>query len=351
MLGANRLIGSYGIVLVDRNGQLVISTRRGPGEPLPKRSFLDTQDKVFATGQPQVSGLIGTAAAENFIVSAEVPVRVGGDVRYVLAAGLSPKYFAEVMKKLVPPEWIGSIVDQQRDSHLPRSGLGVVGRPIVPILLAHVGQSAGRWIDDRIPQRRQGLHVLRAFNPSWLDGFPGDAPGNIELGHPAECCDFSDRGGGSLSSSACSWLGSCRFGFWARSNTLQHNVAALGRGEDLEQSPPRGLSEVADMERVLAGVSEDIAAARERVERERILLKATVQAMPVGVLIVGPDGSVLLVNRKALVIWSASRSRNSKDFTKVTRLRLDGSRYPPAHGRSPARCAMERSPKMKRPST
>jgi len=113
-------------------------------------------------------------------------------------------------------------------------------------------------------------------------------------------------------------------------NTLQRNVVALGRGDTLEQSPPRGLREVADMERVLAGVSEDITVARERVERERILLKATVQAMPVGVLIVGPDGTVLLVNRKALVIWSAEQVRKFEDFTKVTRLRLDGSRYPPA---------------------
>jgi two-component sensor histidine kinase len=113
-------------------------------------------------------------------------------------------------------------------------------------------------------------------------------------------------------------------------NTLQRNVAALGRGEDLQQTQPRGLREVADMESVLTGVSSDITAARERVERERILLKATVQAMPVGVLIVAPDGSVLLVNRKALKIWSAEQVQTFKDFTRVTRLRLDGTRYPPA---------------------
>jgi len=113
-------------------------------------------------------------------------------------------------------------------------------------------------------------------------------------------------------------------------HALQRNVAALGRGEDLQRTRPRGLREVADMESVLLGVSRDIASARERVERERILLKATVQAMPVGVLIVAPDGSVLLVNRKALVIWSAEQLQTFRDFTRVMRLRLDGTRYPPA---------------------
>src|SRR5262249_16002637 len=58
MRAANPWIGGYGLVLVDRSGQLLISTRRAPGEALPKRTVLDTQVKVFLTGQPQVSALI-----------------------------------------------------------------------------------------------------------------------------------------------------------------------------------------------------------------------------------------------------------------------------------------------------
>src|SRR3954465_15076391 len=52
MRATHPLVGGYGIVLADRSGQLLISTRRAPGTPLSKRGNLDTQQKVFQTGQP-----------------------------------------------------------------------------------------------------------------------------------------------------------------------------------------------------------------------------------------------------------------------------------------------------------
>ena len=329
MQAANRLIGSYGIVLVDRSGQLALSTRRAPGEPLPKRTMLETQEKVFTSGQPQVSGLIAAIAPEDSIVSIEVPVRLDGEVRYVLAAGLSPAYFAEVMKKNVPPEWIGSIVDPRGIliSRVPE--LGVVGRPVVPILMEQVGKRSGRWIE--IESRSGGkayTSFLRSPNLGWT----------VFLSVPRELLSAGIRQSVIILTAmvvlalVISLFLARQLSLWILGslNTLQRNVAALGRGENLQQTKPRGLREVADMESVLSGVSLDIAAARERVERERILLKATVHAMPVGVLIVAPDGSVLLVNRKALAIWSTNQAQSFRDFTKVTRLRLDGTRYPPA---------------------
>ena len=146
MQAANRLVGGYGLVLVERSGQLVVSTRRAAGEALPKRTYLETQEKVFVTGQPQISNLIFAASSNSPIISVEVPVRVNNEIRYVLAAGLPPAYFAEVMRKLVPPEWIGSVVDQRGIliSRVPE--VGVVGQPIVPVLLEQVGKRSGRWI-------------------------------------------------------------------------------------------------------------------------------------------------------------------------------------------------------------
>ena len=329
MMAANRLIGAYGVALVDRSGQLVISTRRAPGEPLPKRTYLETQEQVFTTGQPQISGLIAAVASDNLTVSVEVPVRANGEIRYVLAAGLLPGYFAEVTKKLVPPGWIGSIVDHRGILISRVPDMGVVGQPIVPILLAQVGKTGGRWIE--IESRGGGkayTSFLRSSGLGWT----------VFLSVPRELLTSGIRQSVVILTAmvvialAISLLLARQLSRWILGslNTLQGNVAALGRGDELQQTRPRGLREVAHMESVLAGVSQDIAAARERVERERILLKATVQAMPVGVLIVGPDGNVLLVNRKALAVWSAQQVHTFKDFTGITRLRLDGSRYPPA---------------------
>jgi two-component sensor histidine kinase len=329
MRAANPWIGGYGLVLVDRSGQLLVSTRRAPGESLPKRGNLDTQEKVFATGQPQISGLIAAAASNNFIISIEVPVRVNNEVRYVLAAGLSPEHFAEVMRKLVPPEWIGSIVDQRGMLISRVPDMGVIGQPIVSVLLEQVGKTSGRWIPI---ESRNGGEAYSSFLRSQQLGW------TVFVAMPRELLSAGMRQSVVilttlvLAALAISLFLARQLSRWIMRSleALQLNVATLGQGGHLRPSAKSGLREVAHMEGVLAGVSENIASARERVERERILLKATVEAMPVGVLIVGPDGGVLLANRKALAIWSTDRVETFRDFTNVTRLRLDGSRYPPA---------------------
>jgi two-component sensor histidine kinase len=329
MRATNPLVGGYGIVLVDRSGQLVISTRRAPGEPLPKRDFLDTQEKVFQTRQPQISDLIPATASDSPIVSVEVPVRVNGEIRYVLAAGLPPAYFVEVMSKLVPPDWVGSIVDQRGIliSRIP--DVGAVGQPIVPVLLEQVGKKSGRWIPI---ESRSGSQAYSSFLRSEQLGW------TVFLAMPRELLASGIRQSVLMLATmvaaalAISLLLARQLSRWILRSleALQLNVAALGQGAHLRPSARSGLSEVAHMERVLARVSDDIASGRERVERERILLKTTVQAMPVGVLIVGADGSVLLANRKAQQIWCTDRVETFKDFTNVRRLRLDGSSYPPA---------------------
>lgn len=329
MRATNPLVGGYSLILAERNGQMVISTRRPPGERLPKRNTMDTHQRVFQTGQPQISGLIPAAGARSPIVSIEVPVRVKGEVLYVISAGLPPAYFADVMSKLVPPDWIGSIVDQRGIliSRIPE--VGAVGQPIVPVLLEQVGKKSGRWLPI---ESRSGTQAYSSFLRSDQLGW------TMFLAMPRELLASGIRQSVAIlitmvvAALAISLLLARQLSRWILRSleALQLNVAALGQGANLRPSARSGLSEVAHMEGVLARVSDDIASARERVERERILLKTTVQAMPVGVLIVGPDGNVLLANRKALAIWCTDRVETFRDFTNVRRLRLDGSSYPPA---------------------
>jgi len=326
---ANILIGGYGLVLADRSGQVVISTRRAPAEPLPKRALRDTQEKVLSTGQPQISNLITAIATNSPVVTIEVPVRIGDEIRYVLTIGLSPTYFADVMRKLVPAEWIGSIVDQRGMLISRVPDLGVVGQPIVPILLEQVGKSSGRWIAI---ESRGGGKAYSSFLRSEQLGWTVFLAVPRELLTPGIWQGLAILTAMVVIALAISLLLARQLSLWILRSleTLQLNVVALGQGGNLRPSAPSGLKEVAHMESVLANVSENITAARERVERERILLKTTVQSMPVGVLLVAPDGSVLLANRKALAIWCTDRVETFKDFTNVTRLRLDGTRYPPA---------------------
>src|SRR3954465_10479886 len=54
----NKLAGGVAIVLVDRAGQQLVNTLRPFGAELPRRTDLETQERVFATGKPQVSGFL-----------------------------------------------------------------------------------------------------------------------------------------------------------------------------------------------------------------------------------------------------------------------------------------------------
>jgi two-component sensor histidine kinase len=82
------------------------------------------------------------------------------------------------------------------------------------------------------------------------------------------------------------------------------------------------------MRGVLERVGGNILSATRRVEHERTLLRSTVEAMPIGVVILAPDGTVLLVNQQAMDFWANDKLEGFKDFTKVKRLKLDGTPYP-----------------------
>src|SRR5262249_26773817 len=55
---AASVIGAIGLVMVDRDGQQVLSTRAPLGASLPRRRDLYTQERAFATGAAQVSDLV-----------------------------------------------------------------------------------------------------------------------------------------------------------------------------------------------------------------------------------------------------------------------------------------------------
>ena len=72
------VIGAIGIVLVEPDGQQIMSTRQAIGAVLPKRASLETQNRAFQTGTLQVSDLVYSAADGQPIISVEAPVRISG---------------------------------------------------------------------------------------------------------------------------------------------------------------------------------------------------------------------------------------------------------------------------------
>jgi two-component sensor histidine kinase len=111
--------------------------------------------------------------------------------------------------------------------------------------------------------------------------------------------------------------------------SLEHNVAALSYGRT-PKAVPSTLLEVERMQGVLTKVKAELDSTEQRIERERSLLNSTVQAMPVGVLLIDAVENVLLINRKALDLWAVDAIKHFEDFKTVVRLKSDGTPYPPS---------------------
>ena len=78
----------------------------------------------------------------------------------MLAAGLSPSYFSDVMKGQVPADWIGSIADARGILIARVPDVGAVGQPIIPTLRKQLGQKSGNWIET---ESRSGGHIYSSF--------------------------------------------------------------------------------------------------------------------------------------------------------------------------------------------
>lgn len=327
MLEAGRVIGAFGVVLVDRQGQLILSTRREVSEPLPKRTNLETQEKVFLSGEVQVSDLVESTAGAAPIISVEVPIRIHGEVMYVLAAGLSPEYLADVVASRVPAGWIASIVDRKGLLIARAPDLKLIGQPIIAALREHVGKPSGSWI--AVPSRTGGdafASFTQLPNVGWT----------IFVSIPREMAEQDARRSVLLLVAIAivalllSLLLARRLsGRIIRTlNAFEKNVVALRSGDKLT-SIPDDLIEVNRMQNALARVKRELDSTEQRIESERKLLKTTVESMPVGVVLIDSREDVLLINDKALQLWSASEIHNFGDFARVRRFHLDGTPYPP----------------------
>jgi len=258
---ANEAFGGSGIVLVDRNGQQVLATRQPYGAALPKRTQLDTQNRTFATGEPQVSDLIKAAADGRPIVSVEVPVFIRGQVAYVLATALSPDYLTGVVREHVPIGWVGSIIDRKgilvaRSADAASVRDDLVGEPTIPEVRRHVGESSVRAIktisrigvpmyNSLLRSERLGMSVNLAIRRDTLDG-PACLPAAFLGGLAVFAIVLSVAGARLMSRRLVASL-----------SALEDHVLAL-RGSSEPPPVDTNVSEVAHMQNVLHEVGGDI---------------------------------------------------------------------------------------------
>jgi len=133
-------------VLRDRNGQQILNTRMPYGAPLP----LDPSDglnDVFASGQPAISNLFISRVSHQPAASIDVPVKIGGQVAYVLSVRIGPGYF----KDMLTPK---SVPDGARASVFDRNGV-IFARNLSPELF--VGKRVTAPLYEAMARAKEGV--------------------------------------------------------------------------------------------------------------------------------------------------------------------------------------------------
>lgn len=141
-----------GVFLLDPDGQPLLDTAQPPARPTPwlRQLARDTA----GSGRPAVSDLLAARFEGRFCTAVLVPVRVDGQVRYVLGAWMDSNVWQRLLENMGRPgEGFTSLFDRQRRliARVADQGPVAVGRELPPQALRLVaGSPAGVTRADRL---------------------------------------------------------------------------------------------------------------------------------------------------------------------------------------------------------
>jgi signal transduction histidine kinase/ActR/RegA family two-component response regulator len=169
---ARELVGveRFHISLRAPNGEQLVSTRVPRGVPLA-RIDNPNDGRVLASQQPYISDLFYGPIAGEYLLTVIVPVIRGGKAVHVLAAGLSPAYFADFLaqQSLRPPNEAAIVDRNGRIIAATRGGGALTGRPMMGY--ADMTGRQGTWSGVNT----LGDSVFRTYRRSALSGWTATA--------------------------------------------------------------------------------------------------------------------------------------------------------------------------------
>jgi PAS domain S-box-containing protein len=155
------------VVLTDRDNRLLGA--RGAVGPSLSTSSVGSVERVFASGRPEIGGVVRDPAwADEPVVVLRVPVIRGGEIRYTLAAGLRAWTVRNLLQARAPgPDRRFAVLDAE-GRLLARSTSTEPDDPAVglppPGDLAQAVRGAGEG-------RGEGHFSARAMDGLWFDGY------------------------------------------------------------------------------------------------------------------------------------------------------------------------------------
>ncbi|HEX3398774.1 MAG TPA: ATP-binding protein [Acetobacteraceae bacterium] len=157
------------VMLSDPTGRELVDTQTPVGDPLPMMLDGDAVQRVVATGQPDISGLVIGAAGHQSMIALSVPVLREDQLVYVLSFNIGPAMTHVLAGLDLPPDWIVTISD--------RVGI-TIARNLEPEKF--VGQMGRRQVIERFHATeagwlplisREGVPVYTAFARVKLAGW------------------------------------------------------------------------------------------------------------------------------------------------------------------------------------
>ncbi|HEX9445537.1 MAG TPA: PAS domain S-box protein, partial [Candidatus Binatia bacterium] len=157
------------ILLHDASGKPLFNLLRPPG--VGPRPMIDRKsfDEALRTKRPVFVGYL-TAPNAGPVVGFRVPIVRGGEVRYVITAGIDPKLFADLLlKQKLPPGWVAVVFDRNHRviARVPEPEK-YVGQPVGALFGRLDPSAAEGWLGGL---NREGVRSYAAFSRSEADGY------------------------------------------------------------------------------------------------------------------------------------------------------------------------------------
>jgi signal transduction histidine kinase/ActR/RegA family two-component response regulator len=101
------------ISLASPTHQQILNTSRPFGTPLPMIRDNVSFERAATDGKPAIGGMLALEVTNGYGIPVRIPVRVNGQVRYVLTAMLNPQRFEQLIEaQNLRPSWVSGLVDK-----------------------------------------------------------------------------------------------------------------------------------------------------------------------------------------------------------------------------------------------
>jgi signal transduction histidine kinase len=150
------------------DGQQLINTRLPWGAALPPTP-LAVDAQVIATGKPLVSDVFTGTVANRPLVAIILPVRIGGELKYLLHISSETDRFHDVVASVVPDNWLIGVGDRG-GTYVTRSEnhSEFTGKPGVPSFLARASAFEGTFVGENAYGDKVLVGYIHSALANWL---------------------------------------------------------------------------------------------------------------------------------------------------------------------------------------